>query len=322
MSKKIEVLTREVRLTGVNDQDYVCLTDIARYKNADASDDLIRNWLRNRNTLEFLGLWEQINNPGFKPVEFDGIKKLADLNSFTLTPKQWIERTVAIGIQSICSPNGPNGAHHASLGQRPGTEDKPPFQALKGRHNPCRNHWPASTFTSSSAPKIAKISSQMRSARHCMLTWPACSKTSDVIRFSSIPLVTMCIFSLISHAPWPSAKPWKMSKNHLLNGSKPKAPVCPRLPGNLDTERSPFPSPMWKRSENTSQSRKSIIGRRPFKRNTGSFWSDMRFRSMKNTSGIDPQPRSPLSPKKAAHASQRPSPNGAKYSTAASLNGA
>ena len=92
MSKKIEVLAREVRLTGVNDQDYICLTDIARYKNADASDDLIRNWLRNRNTIEFLSIWEQINNPGFNPVEFDGIKKLAGLNSFTLTPKQWIER--------------------------------------------------------------------------------------------------------------------------------------------------------------------------------------------------------------------------------------
>ena len=51
MAKKIEVLAREIRLTGVNDQDYVCLTDIARYKNVDASDDLIRNWLRNRNTL-------------------------------------------------------------------------------------------------------------------------------------------------------------------------------------------------------------------------------------------------------------------------------
>ncbi len=73
MPRKIEVLAREVRLSGVNEQDYVCLTDIARYKNADASDDLIRNWLRNRNTLEFLGLWEQINNPGFNPVEFDGI---------------------------------------------------------------------------------------------------------------------------------------------------------------------------------------------------------------------------------------------------------
>ena len=99
MPRKIEVLAREVRLSGVNEQDYVCLTDIARYKNADASDDLIRNWLRNRNTLEFLGLWEQINNPGFNPVEFDGIRMQAGLNSFTLTPKQWIERT---GAQLVC----------------------------------------------------------------------------------------------------------------------------------------------------------------------------------------------------------------------------
>ena len=111
MSKKIEVLSREVRLTGVNDQDYVCLTDIARYKNPDASDDLIRNWLRNRNTLEFLGIWEQINNPAFNPVEFDGIRKVAGLNSFTLTPKQWIERTGAIGIQSKAGRYGGTYAH-------------------------------------------------------------------------------------------------------------------------------------------------------------------------------------------------------------------
>ena len=63
MSKKIEVLSREARLTGVNDQDYVCLTEIARYKDPERTDYLIFNWLRNRNTIEFLGLWEQINNP-------------------------------------------------------------------------------------------------------------------------------------------------------------------------------------------------------------------------------------------------------------------
>ena len=85
MSKKIEVLSREVRLTGVNDQDYVCLTEIARYKDPERTDYLIFNWLRNRNTIEFLGLWEQINNPGFNPIEFDGIKSQAGLNSFILT---------------------------------------------------------------------------------------------------------------------------------------------------------------------------------------------------------------------------------------------
>jgi hypothetical protein len=100
LSPVTRVLSRAVRITGAEGHDYVCLTDIARYRNPEASDDLIRNWLRNRNTIEFLGIWEQINNPGFNPVEFDGIKKVAGLNSFTLTPKQWIERTGAIGIQS------------------------------------------------------------------------------------------------------------------------------------------------------------------------------------------------------------------------------
>ena len=78
----------------------ICVTDIARFKNSDRTDDLIRNWLRNRNTIEFLGIWEQLNNPDFKPVEFDGFKKQAGLNSFTLTPKQWIESTGAVGLIS------------------------------------------------------------------------------------------------------------------------------------------------------------------------------------------------------------------------------
>jgi hypothetical protein len=110
-TKKIEVLSSEVRIVAINSQDYICLTDIARYKGKATTDDLIRNWLRNRNTVEFLGLWEQINNSGFNPVEFDGIKMQAGLNSFTLTPKQWIERTGAIGIQSKTGRYGGTYAH-------------------------------------------------------------------------------------------------------------------------------------------------------------------------------------------------------------------
>jgi hypothetical protein len=75
---KIDVLIREVQVLLVKEEDYICLTDIARYKNQDATDDLIRNWLRNRNTIEFLGIWEQINNTKFKPVEFDGFRKQAN----------------------------------------------------------------------------------------------------------------------------------------------------------------------------------------------------------------------------------------------------
>ena len=71
----------------------------------------MRNWLRNRNTLEFLGLWEHLNNPGFNSVEFDGIKMQAGLNSFTLTPKQWIEKTRATGIVSKAGRYGGTYAH-------------------------------------------------------------------------------------------------------------------------------------------------------------------------------------------------------------------
>ena len=96
----IKVKGKKISILNQQKEDYLCITDIARYKNPDRTDDLIRNWLRNRNTIEFLGIWEHLNNPAFKPVEFDGFKKQAGLNSFTLTPKQWITSTNAIGLIS------------------------------------------------------------------------------------------------------------------------------------------------------------------------------------------------------------------------------
>ena len=74
-SAKIRVMDQDVAFYSQREEDYISLTDIARYKNQERTDDLIRNWLRNRNTLEFLGIWEQLNNPAFNPVEFDGIRK-------------------------------------------------------------------------------------------------------------------------------------------------------------------------------------------------------------------------------------------------------
>ncbi|WP_250657470.1 KilA-N domain-containing protein [Alkalimarinus coralli] len=100
MKSKLQVLDQGISTITKDGIEYICITDIARYKKSDRTDDLIRNWLRNRNTIEFLGIWEQLNNPDFKPVEFDGFKKEAGLNSFTLTPKQWIESTNAIGLIS------------------------------------------------------------------------------------------------------------------------------------------------------------------------------------------------------------------------------
>ncbi len=95
---KIKVLEREVTIASIKDEDYLSLTDIARYKDSERTDYIIQNWLRNRNTVEFLGIWERLNNPAFNPIEFDGIRNQAGLNSFVLTAKRWTEATGAIGI--------------------------------------------------------------------------------------------------------------------------------------------------------------------------------------------------------------------------------
>ena len=108
---KIEVLDRDVQVLTIKEEDYICITDIARYKDDKRTDYLISNWLRNRNTIEFLGIWEHINNPVFNPIEFDGIKKQAGLNSFILTAKQWIQKTGAIGITSKTGRYGGTYAH-------------------------------------------------------------------------------------------------------------------------------------------------------------------------------------------------------------------
>jgi hypothetical protein len=97
---KLQVLEQEISTEVRDGIEYICITDIARYKNAERTGSILGNWMRNRNTIEFLGMWEQIHNPDFKVIEFDDFKKLAGLNSFTLTPKQWIEQTQAIGLIS------------------------------------------------------------------------------------------------------------------------------------------------------------------------------------------------------------------------------
>ena len=107
----IEVKGTAVTVFSQSQQDFICITDIARYKDAERTDYVISNWLRNRNTIEFLGIWEQFNNPGFNPIEFDGIKKQSGLNSFILTAKRWIDATGAIGLISKSGRYGGTYAH-------------------------------------------------------------------------------------------------------------------------------------------------------------------------------------------------------------------
>ena len=110
-NKTIYVKGTEITVFQNEQSDYISLTDIARYKDLERTETIIQNWIRNRNTIELLGFWEQLYNPDFKHIEFDVFRKQAGLNSFTLNPKQWIEKTNAIGIISKAGRYGGTFAH-------------------------------------------------------------------------------------------------------------------------------------------------------------------------------------------------------------------
>ncbi|MFH1504027.1 MAG: KilA-N domain-containing protein [Candidatus Omnitrophota bacterium] len=107
----INVLQRKVDIYSTKKGDYICITDIARYRNPEEPKDVVKNWMRSKNTIEFLGLWEKLNNRSFKGVEFDWFKNEAGLNSFVLSPKKWIENTNAIGLVSKSGRYGGTYAH-------------------------------------------------------------------------------------------------------------------------------------------------------------------------------------------------------------------
>ncbi|NLC31255.1 MAG: KilA-N domain-containing protein [Candidatus Moranbacteria bacterium] len=109
--KKIKAQGLQIFTFQRNEDDYISLTDIARYKNPNEPKDVVKNWMRNYSTIEFLGVWERINNPKFKGVEFDSFKKEAGSNSFTLSPKKWIEETNAVGVISKAGSGGGTFAH-------------------------------------------------------------------------------------------------------------------------------------------------------------------------------------------------------------------
>jgi hypothetical protein len=100
LHKTINVKGTEIALLAKGGADYISLTDIAKYADSDTADKIIQNWMRARSTIDYLGLWEKINNLNFKPLEFEGFKSEAGSNSFILTPQRWIKATNAIGLIS------------------------------------------------------------------------------------------------------------------------------------------------------------------------------------------------------------------------------
>jgi len=109
-NKKIKVQGSEITVIATNEQDYISLTDIAKHKTDDTSA-VIANWMRNRNTIEFLGIWETLYNPSFKPLEFEGFRNKAGLNAFTLSPQKWVNTTNAKGFIVKAGRYGGTYAH-------------------------------------------------------------------------------------------------------------------------------------------------------------------------------------------------------------------
>ena len=108
---KITVKSIDIKITGINDNDYISLTDIAKAKNQKEPKDVVKNWMRLRSTLEFLGIWETLNNPKFNRVEFDPLLAESGKNSFTMSPSRWISEFNAIGIKTKATKNGGTFAH-------------------------------------------------------------------------------------------------------------------------------------------------------------------------------------------------------------------
>lgn len=152
-TRKIVVEDVEIAiLEKPNENDYFCLTDMSQYKQCGTTvrtDAIIMSWLRNKDTIEFLGLWESINNPNFNPTEFVGIRNASGTNRFTITAKQWIEKTHAIGI--IAKPGRYGGTYaHKDIALEFGTWLSPSFrlfivkeyQRLKAKEsNPLLADW-------------------------------------------------------------------------------------------------------------------------------------------------------------------------------------
>src|SRR5882724_5838063 len=124
-SKVIVVKQTPVSIIEFRNQDYISLTDMAK---PFGDEIIIHNWLRNRNTIQFLGIWEHIYNPGFNPLEFEGVKKQAGLNSFTMSPKKWSEATSAIGIVSKAGRYGGGTYAHRDIAFEFGSWLSPEFK--------------------------------------------------------------------------------------------------------------------------------------------------------------------------------------------------
>ncbi|MCX6220141.1 MAG: KilA-N domain-containing protein [Bacteroidia bacterium] len=128
MKQTIKVESFEIVLYSQNSEDYISLTDMARFKNAETTGLVISHWLSTRYTVEFMGLWEKMNNPIFNVTEFSNIKNESGSNGFVLSSRQWIEKTNAVGIISKPGRYGSGTFAHKDIAFEFGSWISPEFK--------------------------------------------------------------------------------------------------------------------------------------------------------------------------------------------------
>ena len=205
-NRTINVKGSDIAIVSREAQDYISLTDMV--KNF-GDESILYNWLRNRNTIEFLGIWEQLYNPAFKPLEFDRFRNQAGLNSFTLSPKKWIDATSAIGLYAKAGRYGGTYAHRDiafEFGSWLSPEFKlyliKEFQRLKDEEASSKSlEW---SFQRTLAKVNYKIHTDAIKAR---LIPPRLSKTQTSILYASeADLLNVALFGLTA-AQWRLANP-------------------------------------------------------------------------------------------------------------------
>ncbi|MCX6809395.1 MAG: KilA-N domain-containing protein [Candidatus Berkelbacteria bacterium] len=224
MKKKI-IITQGLQIYTFqqNKNDYISLTDMAKYKDAERTDYIIQNWMRTMDTIEFLGIWEQINNPNFKPIEFDGFKEKAGSNSFSLTPKRWIEAVNAIGMINKAGRYGGGTFAHKDIAFEFATWLSPEFklylikefQRLKIEENE------RLTLGWDVKRQLTKINYRIHTdAIQKNLIPKEISKTqTKIIYASEADVLNMALFGL-------TAKDWKASNKSKAGNMRDYADVC------------------------------------------------------------------------------------------------
>ncbi len=216
-NKKIEINNQIISVNlSENENDYISLTDIAKIKNSEFPADVVKNWMRNYSSIEFLGLWEKINNPNFKLVEFDGFKNKSGSNSFVLSPLKWIEKTGAIGIISKSGRYGGGTFAHKDIAFEFATWISPEFklylikefQRLKIEENERLNlGWDAKRMLTRINYKIHTDAIK----ENIILPQKLSNKETNIVYANEADVLNMALFGM-------TAKEWK-DKNKKKSGN-------------------------------------------------------------------------------------------------------